>query len=389
MKIDKVIIHLPSTFNEGFGSGSENENVYSENENSQSETEDDDDEEYVEELNADEKKEIKKSVNELLREINSLQKLIDIGDYFIENNKYFIQCNICEKKDLFMYRISKINKPLKNLTNLIGMKSVKKTIFYQLMYFIQNLHDGKLDMLHTIIQGPPGVGKTELGKILCDLYSSLGVLKNKKYIIAKRSDLIGGYLGQTALKTQAVIDKAKGGVLFIDEAYSLGDSGDKKDSFSKECIDTLNLNLTENKHQMMCIIAGYKDCLERSFFSQNEGLKRRFNFCMNIEKYDYTELQQIFLSKIKDGEWKIKEPLVKHCPIKFFRENVKYFPFFGGDIENFIFCIKMEHSMNLLQKKRKKKILTIEDLEKGFEMYKINNNRNPEEENTSFMKMYI
>ena len=136
---------------------------------------------------------------------------------------------------------------------------LKKTIFYQLMYFIQNLHDGKLDMLHTIIQGPPGVGKTELGKILCDLYSSLGVLKNKKYIIAKRSDLIGGYLGQTAIKTQAFIDKAKGGVLFIDEAYSLGDA-DKKDSFSKECIDTLNLNLTENKHQMMCIIAGYKDC---------------------------------------------------------------------------------------------------------------------------------
>ena len=85
-------------------------------------------------------------------------------------------------------KISKINKSLKMLNNLIGMKKVKKTIFYQLMYFIQNLHDGKLDMLHTILQGPPGVGKTELGKILCHLYSSLGVLKNKKYIIAKRSD---------------------------------------------------------------------------------------------------------------------------------------------------------------------------------------------------------
>jgi SpoVK/Ycf46/Vps4 family AAA+-type ATPase len=287
-----------------------------------------------------------------------------------------------------MYRISKINKPLKNLLKLIGMKDVKKTIFYQLMYFIQNLHDGKLDMLHTIIQGPPGVGKTELGKILCDLYSSLGVLKNKKYVIAKRSDLIGGYLGQTALKTQAVIDKAKGGVLFIDEAYSLGDP-DKKDSFSKECIDTLNLNLTENKHHMMCIIAGYKNCLERSFFSHNEGLKRRFNFCMNIEKYNYNELQEIFLSKLKDGEWKIKEPLVKHCPIHFFRENAKYFPFFGGDIENFIFCIKMEHSMNLLKKKRKKKVITIDDLKDGFEMYKINNQKNIEDKNTSFIKMYI
>lgn len=389
MNIDKVIINLPSNFNNPSGSDEE----YSENENNlennHSESNDDSDEEYVKELSQKEKNEIKKKVHELLKDINSLQNLIEIGDYFNTNNQYFLQCKICEKKDLFMYRISKINKPLKKLFKLIGMKSVKKTIFYQLMYFLQNLHNGKLDMLHTIIQGPPGVGKTELGKILCDLYSSLGVLKNKKYIIAKRSDLIGGYLGQTALKTQAVIDKAKGGVLFIDEAYSLGDV-DKKDSFSKECIDTLNLNLTENKHQMMCIIAGYKDCLEKSFFSHNEGLKRRFNFCMNIEKYDYKELQEIFLSKLKDDEWKMKEPLVKHCPIKFFRENQKYFPFFGGDIENLIFSIKMEHSINLLKKKRKKKIITIEDLNAGFEMYKINNQKQfLDNKNDSFMKMYI
>ena len=381
MKIEKVIIQLPSNFNEG--SGSENENY--DDENSESETE----EEFVEELTMKEKKEIKKKVNELLNDISSLKKLVEIGDYFLEKNKYFLQCKICEKKDLLMYRISKINKPLKNLFKLIGMKDVKKTIFYQLMYFMQNLNDGKLDMLHTIIQGPPGVGKTELGKILCDLYSSLGVLKNKKYIIAKRSDLIGGYLGQTAIKTQAVIDKAKGGVLFIDEAYSLGDT-EKKDSFSKECIDTLNLNLTENKHQMMCIIAGYKDCLEKSFFSHNEGLKRRFNFCMNIDNYDHIELQEIFLLKLKEGEWNVKEPLVKHCPIHFFRENAKYFPFFGGDIENFIFCIKMEHSMNLLNKKRKKKIITFDDIKDGFEMYKKNNQKNfTEDKNTSFMKMYI
>ena len=89
-----------------------------------------------------------------------------------------------------MYKISKINKPLKNLFKLIGMKQVKKMIFYQLMYFIQNLHDGKLDMLHTIIQGPPGVGKTELGKILCDLYSSLGVLKNKNILLQKEVILL-------------------------------------------------------------------------------------------------------------------------------------------------------------------------------------------------------
>jgi len=86
----------------------------------------------------------------------------------------------------------------------------------------------------------------------------LGIIREAKVVVARRSDLVAGFLGQTAMKTQEVIDSAKGGVLLIDEAYSLGNE-EKKDSFAKECIDTINQNLTEGKGDFICIIAGYKE----------------------------------------------------------------------------------------------------------------------------------
>ena len=124
------------------------------------------------------------------------------------------------------------------------------------------------------------------------------------FIIAKRSDLIGQYLGETSIKTQSLIDKCEGGILFIDEAYSLGND-EQRDSFSKECLDTINLNLSENKKKFICIIAGYKESLNNSFFAYNEGLRRRFPFIYNIENYNYKELEKIFYKMINDINWKI------------------------------------------------------------------------------------
>ena len=130
-----------------------------------------------------------------------------------------------------------------------------------------NLND---DMLHTVITGSPGTGKTELGKILGKVYKAMGVLSNGTFHIAKRSDLIGRFQGHTAVKTQEFIDKCKGGVMFIDEAYSLGNK-EQRDTFSKECIDTINQNLTERR-DFLCIIAGYRKELNKCFFAYNPGL---------------------------------------------------------------------------------------------------------------------
>ena len=120
-------------------------------------------------------------------------------------------------------------------------------------------------------------------------------LENDNFITATRSDLVAKYLGQTADKTQKVIDSALGGVLFIDEAYSLGNQ-EQRDSFSKECIDTINENLTEKKTDFICIIAGYKDEIESCFFSYNSGLERRFPVRFTIEEYKPEELYLIFIN---------------------------------------------------------------------------------------------
>jgi SpoVK/Ycf46/Vps4 family AAA+-type ATPase len=177
------------------------------------------------------------------------------------------------------------------------MRSVKDNIINQIVFFLQGLNNedpDKNDMMHTVITGPPGVGKTELGKILGKVYKAMGILSSDKMKIVSRSDLVGKYLGHTAKKTQEVIDECKGGIMFIDEAYSLGNK-EGRDSFAKECIDTINQNLTERR-DFLCIIAGYRDALDDCFFSYNEGLKRRFSFRYDIEAYDANELKHIFIS---------------------------------------------------------------------------------------------
>ena len=324
-------------------------------------------------------------VEKLEKKFESMKNIGDMVHLceFAEENKNRLGRNFSP----MIKRVLKIHAPLKKLNNMIGLESAKNSIYTQLVYFLQDLHDGKLDMLHTVIEGSPGVGKTELGKIMSDLYSKMGVLKKSRYVVARRSDLIGEYLGQTSIKTQKVIDSAMGGVLFIDEAYSIGDST-KRDSYAKECVDTLNQNLSENKKRFMCIIAGYKDSLEDSFFSLNAGLKRRFNFKISIDGYTAENLRDIFVLKVKELGWRIKKPVEKNCPKSFFSSNMKHFPHFGGDVESFLFCVKIMHGINVFEdKKKEKKTLEIRDLKTGMDMF-LSNKKAPEE-NKVFQTMYI
>ncbi len=194
---------------------------------------------------------------------------------------------------------------LEKLQKVIGMKRVKEDVFKMICYFIHGLN-GTGELNHCVITGPPGVGKTTLASILGDIYLGLGFLKNNNFIVAKRSDLIGKYCGHTAVQTQEVIDKAEGGVLFIDEVYSLGNPG-KRDVFTKECIDTINQNLTEKGDKFLCIIAGYEDDVEKCFFAYNKGLERRFPLRFKIDKYDSNELLLILKKFINEEFWKIED----------------------------------------------------------------------------------
>jgi len=334
-------------------------------------------------------------------EIKNLDDLIDLAKKYTSTKEYSFN----------LEKLYNLLPSLIKLKNIIGMTTVKNSIVGQIIFFLNEFDNENIDMMHTIIQGPPGVGKTLLGKIIGEIYYYMGIIKpkpknasNKKrattleelddeleeymnvmktikrgrsssegdnkepfiFRIVKRADLCAGYLGQSALKTQKVIDDIEGGVLFIDEAYSLGNE-EGRDSFAKEVIDTLNQNLSEKKDSLLCIIAGYKDALDKCFFAQNEGLRRRFPFVYTIEKYTATELCLIFKKMVTDMGWNAEQ-----VPTKFFEDNYSLFTNMGGDIETLFFMTKIEHGKRVLFKPEDKKKINNQDLENAFKIFKIN-----------------
>jgi SpoVK/Ycf46/Vps4 family AAA+-type ATPase len=268
-----------------------------------------------------------------------------------------------------MKALHAIKEPLIELNNMIGLTSLKINIVDQILYFAQDLHKGSsIDFMHTVIYGPPGTGKTEAAKIMGKIYSKLGVLKKGIFKKVTRSDLIAGYLGQTALKTQDVIKEALGGVLFIDEAYALG-SSEKRDSFAKECIDTLCEALSDNKDNLMVIVAGYEKELKDCFFSFNQGLDSRFTWRFKTDDYSAEDLYNIFIKKVKDIGWDLDTTEIK-INVDWFKKNKDYFKFYGRDIETLLAKCKIAHSKRVfcLPETEKRK-LNLKDLEKGFEIY--------------------
>lgn len=295
------------------------------------------------------------------KEIKTINDLIELGLSYdpLDKKRYVIN----------LRALNKCVEPLKDLNKMIGMKNVKEMIIDLMFFRLQNLKDGDNEMWHLVIQGTPGSGKTEIAKILGKLYYSLGIAKKDSFTPVKRSDLIGKYLGHTAKMTQEVFDNAKGGILFIDEAYSLGNP-EGRDTFSKECIDTINQNLTENK-DVIVFIAGYKDQLDESFFSYNPGLNRRFKMRITVDKYSASELREIYIKKIFDDKWDIMDnDLIKNIPLKFFEKNYEMFKYNGGDMENLWHLTKICHARRIFGKELiyMKKIID-NDLEKAFNNY--------------------
>jgi SpoVK/Ycf46/Vps4 family AAA+-type ATPase len=261
--------------------------------------------------------------------LNTLDSLIEmINDYSektLPSKKYRI--NYPSKMKL----LPDILEHLLELNNMIGMKKLKLQIVDQVLFFINGTQD--VIMLHTVLEGPPGTGKTSVAEILAKIYSKLGIFKKVKFNVAKRSDLISEYLGGTTVKTLETLDRCKNGVLLIDEAYSIGSNG-SEDIYAKECLDTLNQYLSENVDKIVCIIAGYKKELDSCFFSLNPGLRRRFPWTFTIENYNSEELTEIFYKIIKEKEW--ETTCEKKDVINSINKNLHLFDGNGGDISTII-----------------------------------------------------
>ncbi|MFA6972473.1 MAG: hypothetical protein WC208_13895 [Gallionella sp.] len=375
---------------------------------------------------------------------------------------------------------------LKELSSLVGMKEVKKEVIAQLLFLITNIKLKGLafatdsHLLHTLIIGSPGCGKTQLGLILSKIWSSLGILgsdtpasdtlttrlfrdnvslihsnkviseqleraetaasatlskvremrsrlfalrtqckkdpsksvdenisrlarvsadalsyssmtckslgdqgvedvKDVKKVeietvlppaeavfkIVSRVNFVAEYVGQTATKTRKLLEEYKGGVLFVDEAYSLY-HGDR-DSFGAEALTVINQYMTENSDSTVLIFAGYGDIMKSTIFKAQPGLARRFAFTFEIPSYTAEELADIFLVQLKADDWHYED---RNSLIEFFTTHYSFFPSWGGDTKRLIFQSKLIYTTQHWKTETTSRHLTRDILDLAFIRYK-------------------
>ena len=207
-----------------------------------------------------------------------------------------------------------VEKCLEELNALTGLSSIKKQV-QELIDSIRTIQElekrgiksaGGVGNLHMVFLGNPGTGKTTVARIIGRLYSALGLLKrNDVFVETSRADLVGQYEGDTAQKVIDKVSEAKGGILFIDEAYSL--VKDSRDSFGKEAVDTLVKEMEDNRDSLVVILAGYSDTMETFFAIANPGLKSRVPTELNFEDYSIEELMMIAKGMMKKNHYTITE----------------------------------------------------------------------------------
>ena len=204
-----------------------------------------------------------------------------------------------------------LEEAMKPLDGLIGLDVVKKDVeslvnLVKVRKLRQERGMKTPDMsFHLVFSGNPGTGKTTVARIVGKVYSALGILSKGHMVEVDRSGLVAGYVGQTAIKTKEVVDKALGGVLFIDEAYTLAPENADKD-FGQEAIDTILKAMEDHRDDFVVIVAGYATLMPR-FIDSNPGLKSRFNKYLYFEDYNGDQLFEIFQGRVKRNDYRLDE----------------------------------------------------------------------------------
>lgn len=200
-----------------------------------------------------------------------------------------------------------ISDCLAKLDGLVGLNAVKKEVSNLAAYLNLQIKRGETSTFqgkHYVFTGNPGTGKTTVARIMADIFKTLGIVSKGQLVEADRSKLVAGYSGQTAIKTNQLVDQAMGGVLFIDEAYTL--RSNEGDSFGAEAIDTLLKRLEDDRGKFICIVAGYTDQMHE-FIDSNPGLKSRFTQTIHFDDYTPDELTDIFLHLAKGKNFSIDD----------------------------------------------------------------------------------
>jgi len=198
----------------------------------------------------------------------------------------------------------KIEDLKSELDTYVGLAAIKKEVnnLINMATVFKRREDAGLPntdfSLHMIFTGNPGTGKTMIARLMARIYHSLGILSKGQLVEVDRSGLVAGYVGQTAIKTQKVIESALGGVLFIDEAYAL--NGKSENDFGQEAIDTLLKAMEDHRDDLVVIVAGYDELMEK-FIHSNPGLESRFNRYLHFDDYNLDEMLEIFKMQCKKG----------------------------------------------------------------------------------------
>jgi len=227
----------------------------------------------------------------------------------------FCELDSCKMPPVRTVQEESLDEVMRELDQLIGLTKVKYLV-KEIQAFAQiqkKRQEAKLlaepQVLHMIFKGNPGTGKTTVARLLGKMFKHMGILQKGHTVEVERADLVGEYIGHTAQKTREQIKKAYGGILFIDEAYSLARGGEK--DFGKEAIDTLVKAMEDYKDNLIVILAGYKDEMEW-FLQTNPGLRSRFPIQIEFSDYSVDELMEIAKMMVEKRQYKFSpEALAK------------------------------------------------------------------------------